>query len=160
MIEVRKAEEKDVDRIIELLRQVLEVHAAIRPDIFVSGGTKYKKEELTALLADESRRSYVAVDEDGRVLGYALCELKLPRPSNVLAPLKILYVDDLCVDERARGRGVGRSLFEFVKAEAKRLSCYEITLNVWEGNDAARAFYDKMGMKPKETQMEFILGDV
>ena len=41
-----------------------------------------------------------------------------------------------------------------------RLDCYEITLNVWEGNDAARAFYDRMGMKPKETQMEYILGDL
>ena len=33
-----------------------------------------------------------------------------------------------------------------------------MTLNVWEGNDAARAFYDKMGMRPKETQLELILG--
>ena len=158
MIEVRKAEEKDVDRITELLRQVLEVHAAIRPDIFVSGGTKYKKEELAALLNEEGRYSYVAVDEDGRVLGYALCELKSSRPTNVMTPMKILYVDDLCVDERARGRGVGRRLFDYVKAEAKRLSCYEITLHVWEGNDNARAFYDKMGMKPKETVMELIVG--
>ena len=36
-------------------------------------------------------------------------------------------------------------------------SAYEILLNVWEGNDAARAFYDRMGMKPKETRMELIL---
>lgn len=37
------------------------------------------------------------------------------------------------------------------------MGCYEVTLNVWEGNDIARRFYEKMGMVPKETQMEFIL---
>ena len=52
---------------------------------------------------------------------------------------------------------VGSALFEFAKEEAKRLGCYELTLNVWEGNDGARHFYEKMGMKPKETQMEYIL---
>ena len=66
-------------------------------------------------------------------------------------------IDDLCVDESARGQHVGEELFEFVKAEAKRLGCYEIMLTVWEGNDPAKAFYDKMGMRPKETMMEYIL---
>ena len=42
-------------------------------------------------------------------------------------------------------------------SEAKKLGCYELTLNVWEGNDGALAFYKAMGMKPKETQMEYIL---
>lgn len=32
---IRKAEEKDIPRIIELLGQVLQIHADIRPDIFI-----------------------------------------------------------------------------------------------------------------------------
>ena len=43
------------------------------------------------------------------------------------------------------------------KQEAKGLNCYRLTLNVWEGNDSAKAFYDKMGMKVKEYTMEYIL---
>ena len=34
---IRKAEEKDITRIIELLGQVLQIHADIRPDIFIPG---------------------------------------------------------------------------------------------------------------------------
>lgn len=30
---IRKAEEKDIPRILELLKQVLQIHADIRPDI-------------------------------------------------------------------------------------------------------------------------------
>ena len=70
---------------------------------------------------------------------------------------KELFIDDLCVDESQRGKGTGKLLFDFLKKEAKRIGCYELTLNVWEGNDSAKAFYDKMGMKVKEYTMEYIL---
>ena len=49
------------------------------------------------------------------------------------------------------------SLFEYVKQQAKELGCYEVTLNVWTGNTSAEHFYEKMGMKTKERQMEYIL---
>ena len=44
---IRKAEEKDIPRIIELLGQVLQIHADIRPDIFIPGTTKYTNDEFT-----------------------------------------------------------------------------------------------------------------
>ena len=49
------------------------------------------------------------------------------------------------------------SLFEYAKDEAKRLGCYEVTLNVWTGNTSAEKFYEKMGMKTKKRQMEYIV---
>ena len=65
--------------------------------------------------------------------------------------------DDLCVDQQARGQHIGESLFEYVKQQAKEQGCYEVTLNVWAGNTSAEHFYEKMGMKTKERQMEYIL---
>ena len=43
---IRKAEEKDIPRMMELLGQVLQIHADIRPDIFIPGTTKYSTDEL------------------------------------------------------------------------------------------------------------------
>ena len=68
-----------------------------------------------------------------------------------------LFIDDLCVDKQTRGQHIGESLFEYVKQQAKELGCYEVTLNVWAGNTSAEHFYEKMGMKTKERQMEYIL---
>ena len=68
-----------------------------------------------------------------------------------------LFIDDLCVDEKYRGQHVGKRLYEYALAYAKELGCYDLTLNVWEGNDNARAFYEKMGMFVKETQMEILI---
>ena len=42
---IRRAHEKDIPRLIELLEQVLQIHADIRPDIFIPGTTKYTNEE-------------------------------------------------------------------------------------------------------------------
>ena len=141
---IRKAEEKDIPRILELLGQVLQIHADIRPDIFIPGTTKYTTDELTELLKNEEKPVYVAADEADVCVGYAFCQLQEQPFSNNMV-------------QETRGQHIGESLFEYVKKEAKQLGCYEVTLNVWAGNTSAEKFYEKMGMRTKERQMEYIL---
>lgn len=154
---IRRAGEKDIPRLIELLQQVLDIHAKIRPDVFISGTTKYTNDELLQMILDDRNPIYVAVNEKDLCMGYAFCQLREQPFSNNMVPFTSLFIDDLCVDQSLRGQHIGESLFEFVKAEAKRLGCYEVTLNVWAGNTSAEHFYEKMGMKTKERQMEYIL---
>ena len=156
-MKIRKAEKKDIPRILTLLGQVLQIHAEIRPDIFISGTTKYTSCELEELLKQEDTPIYVAVNEDDLCIGYAFCQLKEQPFSNNMVPFKSLFIDDLCVDRQVRGQHIGEGLFEYVKQQAKELGCYEVTLNVWAGNTSAERFYEKMGMKTKERQMEYIL---
>ena len=156
-MKIRRADEKDSLRIMELLGQVLQIHADIRPDIFIPNTTKYTQEELSEIIKDETKPVYVAVDENDVCIGYAFCQLKEQPFSNNMVPFKSLFIDDLCVDQKIRGKHIGENLFEHVKSEAKRMGCYEVTLNVWAGNTSAERFYEKMGMKTKERQMEYIL---
>ena len=156
-MKIRRANEKDSLRIMELLGQVLQIHADIRPDIFIPNTTKYTQEELSEIIKDETKPVYVAVDENDVCVGYAFCQLKEQPFSNNMVPFKSLFIDDLCVDKEIRGKHIGECLFEHVKSEAKRMGCYEVTLNVWAGNTSAERFYEKMGMKTKERQMEYIL---
>ena len=154
---IRRAQEKDIDSLLRLLSQVLELHAGIRPDIFISGSTKYTAYELSEKLKNDQAPIYVAVDDNDKVLGHAFCELREPPFANTMRYRKTFYIDDLCVDEACRGQRIGEKLFRFTVDEARRLGCAEVTLNVWEGNDGAKRFYDKMGMRPKETMMEYDL---
>ena len=112
---IRKAEEKDIPRIIELLGQVLQIHADIRPDIFIPGTTKYTADELTELLKNEKNPIYVAANEADICVGYAFCQLREQPFSNNMVPFKSLFIDDLCVDQQARGQHIGERLFEHVK---------------------------------------------
>ncbi len=134
-MQIRRVAEKDIDRINELLGQVLEIHAGIRPDIFIPGTTKYTNAELEEMMKDDDKPIYVAVDDEDYVMGYAFCQIRKQPFSNNMIQFDTMFIDDLCVDAELRGRHVGEALFVFVKEEAKRRNCYDVTLNVWEGND-------------------------
>ena len=74
-----------------------------------------------------------------------------------MTDIRTLYIDDLCVDERHRGCGVGRLLYEYVLDYARSAGCYNVTLNVWSCNEAAMRFYEKCGLRPQKIGMEKIL---
>ena len=150
---IRRAENKDIERLNELLYQVQQLHADGRPDIFKSGAKKYTTEELSAILADDSTPVYVYEDE-GEVMGYAFCIYQETQENGQLHHRKVLYIDDLCVDAQYRRRHIGESLYHHVLDVARQNGCDSVTLNVWSVNPAAEAFYRRMGMQPLKTCME------
>ncbi len=152
---IRRAETRDISRILELLSQVLEVHAAGRPDLFKSGTTKYDARELAEIIADDERPIFVG-ESGGVVQGYAFCVFQRHEERNT-PNFTTLYIDDLCVDEKSRGLHVGRSLYEYVLKFAKDSGCYNVTLNVWACNENAMRFYEKCGLSVQKIGMEKIL---
>lgn len=154
---IRRAEEKDIARIGELLLQVCNVHHEGRKDLFRRDGRKYNDEELREILLDEETPIFVSVDENDYVLGYCFCILQRHIGLGALTDHTTLYIDDLCIDQTIRGKGIGKSLYEYAKAFAKDSGCYNVTLNVWGKNDGARAFYEKLGMQVQKIGMEEIL---
>ncbi len=153
---VRKALEKDIPKIEDLLAQVCLVHHKGRPDIF-NVGRKYSSEELTVILKDESRPILVSVDENDEVMGYCFCIYQQHVNNSVLTDIKTLYIDDLCVDERLRGRHIGKELYEAAVKLAKDSGCYNLTLNVWCCNPSAMKFYESQGLVPQKISMERLL---
>ena len=156
-MKVRRAENKDIEKILDLLIQVDMVHHNGRPDIFKGPVTKYDAEQLADIIKDDNRPVFVCVDDDDKVLGHAFCMHQQIQDHKLLTDIKTLYIDDICVDEAARGKGVGRMLYEYVKEYAKEKGFYNITLNVWECNPTAIKFYESMGLKPQKIGMETIL---
>lgn len=154
---IRRGLDRDMEGINELLRQVLMVHHRGRPDLFKANAKKYRDEELLAILHDDTKPVFVALDDSGNVLGYAFCILKQELNDNILTDIKTLYIDDLCVDESSRGKHIGSRLYEYVLEYARREGCYNVTLNVWECNPGAKLFYEKCGLKPQKTGMEIVL---
>ncbi len=156
-IVIRRAKEEDMDGINDLLCQVLMVHHNGRPDIFKAGCKKYTDDELRALIQDDMRPIFVAVDEQGKVAGYAFCVFQQHIDNNILTDIKTLYIDDLCVDEQIRGQRIGKRLYEYVLGFAKEQGCYNVTLNVWSLNESAMKFYEACGLVPQKVGMEHIL---
>ncbi|MDO5119779.1 MAG: GNAT family N-acetyltransferase [Coriobacteriales bacterium] len=157
---IRRAQEKDLPGLISLLEQVLMVHYEGRPDLFKPYTRKYTDAELHDIIADDERPIFVAVADnapDGEILGYAFCVYEDYAGNNNMTDHRTLYIDDICVDEHARGQHVGTSVYQYVIDFARAEGFYNVTLNVWTCNPGAQAFYEAMGMKPYKVGMETIL---
>ena len=155
-ITVRRASKKDIPAIMDLLVQVNMVHHNGRPDLFKGPTTKYTEAELAAILADDATPVFVGVDDSDRPLGHGFCVMQ-HSGGQLMEGHDTLYIDDICVDEAARGLGVGRALYGHILAFAREQGCYNVTLNVWSCNPGAMAFYEKLGLKPFKVGMEQIL---
>ena len=153
---IRYAMEKDIEKIEDLLSHVDMVHHNGRPDIFKIGN-KYSEEELKELLNNKQRPILVSVNETDEVVGYCFGIFQQHKDNSILTDIKTLYIDDLCVDEKFRGKGVGKELYEAALSLAKEKGCYNLTLNVWSCNESAIRFYESMGLIPQKIGMEMIL---
>lgn len=154
---IRLAQPKDIPALLGLLEQILSVHHQVRPDIFKKSGGKYSEEELEQLMAQDKTPIFVYENADGQILGHLFVTIKEVSDNPVLHPIKTLFIEDLCVDQAARGQKIGDQLYQFAVNYAKKIGCYNLTLNVWNDNEGALRFYQRQGMKPQETVMETII---
>ena len=155
-MEIRFAIPEDIPGIMELLRQVGQVHHRGRPDIFRSDALKYNPAQVLEMLGKAEMPIFIAA-EDGNVLGYCFCQMKTYEGDTVIADHTTCYIDDLCIHEDSRGKHIGTALYDAICRYAKAQGCYSITLNVWTCNPNAMVFYEKLGLKPQKVGMEHLL---
>ena len=155
-MEIRFAKVSDVPAILDLLRQVGQVHHQGRPDIFRTGAQKYSASEVIAMLDDPENPIFIAAEGD-KVLGYGFCQILRHEKDPVMTDRTELYLDDLCVDSSTRGKGVGKALYAAIRQYAAQRKCHSISLNVWRCNESAEMFYVNLGLKPRKTYMEELL---
>ena len=153
------AEKRHIPGMIALLKQVGQVHAEGRPDLFRQGAQKYNESQLEAILADENRPIFIA-EEEGRVLGYCFCRFDEVEENACVNGRRELYIDDLCVEETCRGKHIGQTLYRHIQLWAKQQGFDYITLHVWCFNESAEKFYRSLGMKNRYICMEQKLEEV
>lgn len=158
-LKIRHAEIKDIPGILKLLIQVDMVHHNGRPDLFKGPATKYSAEELSEIISDDKTPVFVCVDHEENVLAHAFCISRQEKDNAVLTDVRTLYIDDICVDEEARGKHIGSMIYNEVLCYAKEQGFYNITLNVWACNPGAMKFYEAMGLVPQKVCMEKVIND-
>ena len=155
-ITIRPARAEDYPAVGLLLRQIAQQHAELRPDVF-HPAQKYDKMQYATLLSDPDSPILVAEDGTGKILGYAMCQIKAWQGHSVMRDRRWLYLDDLCVDEGCRGLGVGAQLLQAVRELARARGLDRVELNVWECNEAALRFYERQGFITQRRGLELFL---
>ena len=89
----------------------------------------------------------VACIENGIVLGIALMAKYM-----VISGQKA-WIEDVVVDNKQRGKGIGRKLIECLLNEAKKQNLTEVLLFTENEKQAAIHLYEKLGFKQKESRL-------
>ena len=152
-IQIRKIQKEDIEKIIPLLEQISTLHINMRPDIFKEKTESNIEKDILDIINNEEKISLVA-EEKEKILGIIVLKIKKVINHINLKNSKVLWIEELCVDENNRGKGIGKILINNAKEIAKDLKCERVELNCWEANKDAIAFYEKQGMKSQRRIME------
>ena len=63
------------------------------------------------------------------------------------------WIEDVVVDEAARGRGVGEALNEAALAVARSRGAKDVSLTSRPSREAANRLYQRLGFEPRETNL-------
>jgi ribosomal protein S18 acetylase RimI-like enzyme len=135
---IRTADQQDLEALAKLANQLIRVK-----------DQSERKAILAKILQDPSRGIYVA-EVKGKVVGFV--EVRVFPDFVEVAPLAI--IQNLVVDERHRGLGIGSRLMKSAVEEAEKQNVAEI--HVWTefGNETALSFYAKHGFAKKAILLE------
>ena len=153
---VRFAKKDELDRVNELRKQVGELHAAGRPDLFRPEFSRELQDFIREIWSDPEKEIVVA-ERAGAVCGYAVLHI-VHRPES---PSKLersyLDIDEFGVDEAFRRQGAATAMMDFIRTFARERDLRRIELNMWEFNQGALAYYEAVGFSTYRRYMEMTL---
>jgi len=132
MITIRRAEKKDCIRLLELVKE-LALYEKAPEQVTVS----LEHFEESGFGENPVWWAFVA-EENNIILGFALYYIRYSTWKG-----QRMYLEDLIVTEAARGKGVGKLLFDALIVEAKEKNFSGIVWQVLDWNEPAINFYKK-----------------
>ncbi|MFT4049062.1 MAG: GNAT family N-acetyltransferase [Solirubrobacterales bacterium] len=159
-IELQEIGPDEIGRARELMTELHRHEMAVQPQLGSAPGRS--DDAFWAHYGDGFERWYgdggfafVAV-EDGRDIGFVFCTERDGLFGYESSP-RIGYVEDIVVLPGARTGGVGRALMDAARKRFKERGYSHFELSSVPGNESARDFYRKLGLKPAAVLM---IGDV
>lgn len=151
-VKIRKAEEKDYAKVLDIMNQVQKLHVEWRPDIYKTNENFFELGYLKELI--EKDCAYVA-EAEGEAVGFMEIMFRhVTSPAHVTRDF--VFIDTMAVDEKYRGRGIGHKFFDKVKEIKEEKGLDGIELQVNARNKAAYEMYKKCGFTEKSINMELL----
>jgi ribosomal protein S18 acetylase RimI-like enzyme len=103
--------------------------------------------EVEAMLASDAITQFVARDDDGTIVGVSTLAV-FPIPTAWRA-----WIEDVIVDDSARGQGVGAALIQAMIDAARERGCATVDLTSRPSREAANRLYQRLGFTLRGTNV-------
>jgi len=156
-ISVRKATANDYIPLCELFDEVDALHRDNLPHIFQKPcGTAREQDYYSGLLADENVALLVA-EAGEELVGFVHAIVRDATTFPVFVPRHYAIVDSIVVKSGFKSHGIGRILMDQAQAWAIAKGATSIELNVYEFNETAISFYERLGYQTISRKMSKVL---
>ena len=152
-MEIRRLTESDYHMVIELYKELDEMHVQARPDYFVHREKEiiYPKNAFLQNLAHPDVLQMGVFDQEQLV---AVVRATLWEESGMVKDVKTVCLDNIYVLSDYRRKGIATKLFAEVELWAKAQGALRLDLWTWDFNRNAIAMYQAMGMTPQQYVFE------
>jgi ribosomal protein S18 acetylase RimI-like enzyme len=158
-ITIRYATEKDLPRVAELSTEVLLIHSRAHEDLFNEGFAKKLLEIYQKTLCEVKDSFIVVAEVEGKVVGYELLTMKTREDFWAEQFRRVLVVDEVCVDEKYRRRGVARELENFAESLARQNGIISLMATVYDFNTASKKLHESLGYQKLSIKYHKALGE-
>lgn len=152
-VSVRKATAEDYNALCELFDEVDALHRDNLPHIFRKPeGPVREQGYYLGLLADEGTGLFVA-EAGKKLIGFVHAVVRDVPAIPLYVPRRCVYVDNLGVKSGFQGHEIGRLLMDTVHEWAITKGATVSELTVYEFNQNAIAFYERLGYETVRREM-------
>ncbi len=144
-MEIRKAQEQDIDAILELNRQIGEIHFEQAPQVFCPPSPEERAFLLAAISAEG--RLFCVAEQEGAVVGFLTARIDINETIPFLSKQPICRIGTVVVDEGHQSQGIGKALIAHCDEWGKVHGAHQIRLEVMAFNERAKALYEALGFK-------------
>ena len=144
-MEIRKAQEQDIDAILELNRQIGEIHFEQAPQVFCPPSPEERAFLLAAIAAEG--RLFCVAEQEVAVVGFLTARIDINETIPFLSKQPICRIGTVVVDEGYRSQGIGKALIAHCDEWGKVHGAHQIRLEVMAFNERAKALYEALGFK-------------
>jgi ribosomal protein S18 acetylase RimI-like enzyme len=156
-INIRKAATNDYNPLCDLFDELDALHRNELPHIFQKpGGSVREQDYYSGLMADENVGLFVA-ETGGKLAGFVHAIVRDTPAIPVFVHRRYAVVDSIVVRSGFQNHGVGRMLMDKMQEWAMTKGATSIELNVYEFNETAVSFYERLGYRTFSRRMSLEL---
>ena len=136
----------NISELTETSSSVLQSINALLPQLS-SSAQVISMDRLSELVESDNTIIFIGTDESGQILGMlSLIVMKIPTGNKA-------WIEDVVVDQSARGKGMGKALMNHTLEKAKELAVKSVDLTSRPSREKANMLYQSLGYQIRETNV-------
>jgi ribosomal protein S18 acetylase RimI-like enzyme len=136
----------NISELTETSSSVLQSINALLPQLS-SSAQVISMDRLSELVESDNTLIFIGTDESGQILGMlSLIVMKIPTGNKA-------WIEDVVVDQSARGKGMGKALMNHALEKAKELAVKSVDLTSRPSREKANMLYQSLGYQIRETNV-------